>query len=399
MNVVVLPGPRALRAFQIARLADEFARLGVDAPGLSAHYVHFVAGEIGPATDRLDVLLSYGERAAPPECPRQLTVVPRPGTISPWSSRATDIALTCGLAGVKRIERGVRWFAEGPIPERVWPLLHDRMTEVVQRREAPEDLFVEGDPRPLVRIPLRAQGRATLVGERSHGKGSVQRLLRIPGVRDEPFEDQNRNGMHDEWEPYDDLNGNGRFDYAPIVKLTVAYYYLPDGSSIHTLRDHEGRIVHKGGVPPDVEAEFPELDYLTLRELERLFDAEAFRSYAKRILDQDPELAVRLAQFDEHDVSLYPGWDEFYAGLETPLDPQEVRRWVRRRLRDLVSDRRGKVFPGNGFYGDFEEDPQLQAAIRVLLDRAGVAVESIREYEDVFAHAPDATSSDAPADG
>ncbi len=254
----------------------------------------------------------------------------------------------------------------------------------------------------IVSGALRAQGRATLVGERSHGKGSVQRLLRIPGVRDEPFDDQNRNGMRDEWEPYEDLNGNGRYDYAPIIKLTVAYYYLPDGSSIHTLRDHEGRVVHKGGVPPDVEASFPELDYLTLREIERLFDAEAFRTYARRILDENPALAVRLAQFDDHDTSLYPDWDAFYASLETPLSEQEVRRWVRRRLRELVSDQRGKVFPGNGFYGDFEEDPQLQAAIRVLLDRAGVAVDSIHEYEDVFAHADEAggtTDADEPADG
>ena len=89
--------------------------------------------------------------------------------------------------------------------------------------------------------------------ERTVGKGSVQQTFRMPGRADEAFQDQNRNRVRDEWETYTDANGNGKYDYAPLVKLTMAYYFLPDGSSIHTLRDHEGRVTQEGGVHPDRE--------------------------------------------------------------------------------------------------------------------------------------------------
>lgn len=103
---------------------------------------------------------------------RLLLVVPRPGTISPWSSKATDIAQHCGLLAVRRVERGTSFRLKpcngGALPpemmDRAAALLHDRMTEIVLRDTADaERLFAQAEPRPLSRIPLLAEGRAALV--------------------------------------------------------------------------------------------------------------------------------------------------------------------------------------------------------------------------------------------
>ncbi len=236
----------------------------------------------------------------------------------------------------------------------------------------------------IVSGALSVHGRAVTVGERSFGKGSVQNLLRLRSAPDEPFRDENHNGKPDPWEDFRDLNGNGKCDFGPRVKLTIAYYYLPDGSTIHTLRDHDGKIVKKGGVVPDVPVEVPELDIQSLRELDRLLNEGAFREYAEEIAKEDPDLAKELAVFDGGDASRYPGWEEWYQGLDTTLSEKEARRWVRRRLRAVVSDLRGKVFAGSGFFGDYEVDVQLQEAIRQVLKKDGLTVAAIPEYQQVF---------------
>lgn len=233
----------------------------------------------------------------------------------------------------------------------------------------------------IVAGALGSHGRATLVGERTVGKGSVQQLMRIPGrSADEPWQDANRNRIRDDWETYTDVNGNGRHDYAPLLKLTLAYYFLPDGRWIHTQRDHDGRVTEPGGIEPDRAVPIPQLDYPTLRELDRLIGEGAFAAYAQKLFAEHPQEAVGIAEFDGRDLVRYPGWDEFYAGLGTTLDAQEVRRWVRRSVRTLVSDARGKVFPGNGFLGDFQEDPQLQEGIRLLLEKSGHSAGDYPEY-------------------
>lgn len=99
-------------------------------------------------------------------CPNQLCVCPRPGTISPWSSKATDILRNCGMSAVERVERGIVYTFTGdptPTPDQLQTLaslLHDRMIE------APvtdiETLFAQVDPRPLVHIPVLGEGRAAL---------------------------------------------------------------------------------------------------------------------------------------------------------------------------------------------------------------------------------------------
>src|SRR5258707_12893341 len=108
-----IPGPPALSAFRITKLLDRLGALEPTVTGLAARFMHFaeLAQPLSaPEREVLAQLLTYGPRL---EAPAQagagegLLVVPRTGTISPWSSKATDIARVCGLAGVRRVERGV----------------------------------------------------------------------------------------------------------------------------------------------------------------------------------------------------------------------------------------------------------------------------------------------------
>jgi phosphoribosylformylglycinamidine synthase len=101
----------------------------------------------------------------------RLVVIPRPGTISPWSTKATDIAHHCGLARLRRIERGVVFFVgdKDGLPlareqvELLKPLLHDRMTQVVvSRMDEGAALFAGHTPRPLATVDVLKGGRAAL---------------------------------------------------------------------------------------------------------------------------------------------------------------------------------------------------------------------------------------------
>src|SRR3990172_182059 len=102
-----------------------------------AHFVQLTEPLSDTETDRLEDLLHYGSHAAHGATTGMLLLVtPRPGTISPWSSKATDIAHNCGLHKIKRIERGTAWRlpTQGPSlsassVEKIKPLIHDRMTE------------------------------------------------------------------------------------------------------------------------------------------------------------------------------------------------------------------------------------------------------------------------------
>ncbi len=270
-------------------------------------------------------------------------------------------------------------------------LARERVYETRKPAQVPEDIPLvllvnqySASASEIVAGALAYHGRALTIGERTFGKGSVQNLIDLRSMPDEPWDDENRNGLHDTWERYEDRNGNGRFDYGPRIKLTIAYYYLPGGRSIHTLRDHDGRVLQEGGVQPDRVVPFPELDLGQLRELDRLLGENAFQDYARRLYAGNPEQAMALAEFDGRSTEGYPGWSEFYSSLQTDLPEDEVRRWVRLELRTLVSDARGKVFAGYRFRGDFEEDPQLQEAIKEILRRTSREIASIPEYAAVL---------------
>jgi phosphoribosylformylglycinamidine synthase len=169
-----LPGPPALSAFRITKLRDRLTALDPAVSGLETRFLHFVdlAQPLGARErDILDRLLTYGPRLPPPAPDgggETLLVVPRIGTISPWSSKATDIAQVCGLGGVRRIERGIAYRVRAAAPlgsarlMRLATVLHDRMTE--QALLDPLDaarLFEQTQPHPSTRVSLRA-GRTAL---------------------------------------------------------------------------------------------------------------------------------------------------------------------------------------------------------------------------------------------
>jgi phosphoribosylformylglycinamidine synthase len=167
--MLTLPGPPAMTR---ARLARTLARLRQSSPGLtdaSAHLAFFVDLAREPSQAEratLDALLDDGLPRSPPlPAGLELLVVPRPGTVSPWSSKATDIARSCELSFVRRLERGVRWVLAGELADlpATKAALHDRMTEAVLEAGAdPAVLFAHQAPRPLRRVPLLAGGRAAL---------------------------------------------------------------------------------------------------------------------------------------------------------------------------------------------------------------------------------------------
>ncbi len=139
--MLVLPGTDALSEFRLARLRRDLADAVPGVRGLEAVFVHFVdTDRVLDARERgiLEKLLCYGGgRCRELALGALFLVIPRPGTISPWASKATDIAHNCGLAAVNRIERGVAHIVtldEEPGPEpwrRIAERLHDRMTQIV----------------------------------------------------------------------------------------------------------------------------------------------------------------------------------------------------------------------------------------------------------------------------
>src|SRR5256885_7761954 len=172
-SMLQIPGPPALSAFRIAKLLDRLGALEPAVTGLVAHFMHFaeLAQPLSaPEREVLAQLLTYGPRPRAPadaagEC---VLVVPRTGTISPWSSKATDIAPVCGLAGGRRIQRGIEYRMRAARPlgsarlARLAPVLFDRMTQIALLDGAPKARLVQhAQPQPLARVSLAA-GRAAL---------------------------------------------------------------------------------------------------------------------------------------------------------------------------------------------------------------------------------------------
>ncbi len=180
--MLTLRGSPALSAFRVAKLAQKLSDIHPGIQLLHTEFLHFAQFDASldgkPGAEQLSILeglLTYGPEAAPlargelsgSTC---FLVVPRPGTISPWSSKATDIAHICGLAEVERLERGVAWYFALPADlsaearQSLLGVIHDRMTESVLASEADaEVLFSQAAPRPLRTIDLLGGGRDALV--------------------------------------------------------------------------------------------------------------------------------------------------------------------------------------------------------------------------------------------
>ena len=170
--MLFLPGVSALSAFRNAKLLASIQTRLPAVRALNARFVHFADSPALSAQEQqvLDALLDYGTAAqaqvqtlAPDALLR--VVVPRPGTISPWSSKATDIVQNCGLATVRRIERGIAFQVEVTAPLSDSDLLvldgflHDRMTQaVLPDYAAAAQLFERADPRPLQSVDILGRG-------------------------------------------------------------------------------------------------------------------------------------------------------------------------------------------------------------------------------------------------
>ncbi|SHE59580.1 phosphoribosylformylglycinamidine synthase [Modicisalibacter ilicicola DSM 19980] len=169
-----LRGAPALSAFRHAKLLNTLQDRVPEVESLEAEYVHFIDHDDELTSDAratLESLLTYGARChgEASHHGHLFLVVPRLGTLSPWSSKATDIARNCGLSQVRRIERGVayRISLRGVLSEEAFEAivatLHDRMTEsVLANASDAVKLFSHQAPAPLGTVDVLSGGRQAL---------------------------------------------------------------------------------------------------------------------------------------------------------------------------------------------------------------------------------------------
>jgi phosphoribosylformylglycinamidine synthase len=170
----ILRGAPALSRFRVDKLLAELKQTPVR--GLTATFLHVldIEGELDNAElEKLKVILTYGPTPESDSAKHtgglRRIVVPRLGTISPWSSKATDILRICGLEKVHRVERGVLYELdmEGEcsvaVLQQIEAAIHDRMVEAVLSDESElEGLFAQHTPRPLETVPVLVEQRAAL---------------------------------------------------------------------------------------------------------------------------------------------------------------------------------------------------------------------------------------------
>ncbi len=171
--MLVLPGASALPHFRLDKLLVALRAIDPTVEGVEAYFTHFIdlsAPLSASETKVLERLLESHSAPALPGGAVHLVVTPRPGTLSPWSTKATDIAHVCGLSTVRRIERGTVYVLRAThtlsaqaIANLAAPL-HDRMIEaVLPSIEAAAQLFRDESARPLARVELGDDGRAALM--------------------------------------------------------------------------------------------------------------------------------------------------------------------------------------------------------------------------------------------
>jgi carboxyl-terminal processing protease len=242
-------------------------------------------------------------------------------------------------------------------------LKNDKLIVRSEGRLVPEERHVTNDPAthpdyPLVVLvndksasaseivagALQDYKRAVLVGQRTYGKGSVQRLMNI------------------------------RSDGA--LKITIAKYYLPSGRSIQ--RTHTDR----GGVKPDIELQQEShMDANDLGKFEDVRRAESFDIYTEKYLAEHKTLFEELAEFDEEDSSKYPGFDKWYEGLTVPMAKDSARYLLRAWIRIQLGDEHGaeRVV-------DIQADDQLMRTIAeaaILLGKEK-ELEEIKQYKGLL---------------
>ncbi|WP_063345443.1 phosphoribosylformylglycinamidine synthase [Vibrio jasicida] len=169
----ILRGSPALSEFRVNKLLELCREQDLPVTGIYAEFMHFAdlkSDLDAQELEKLEKLLTYGPTIEEHEPEGLLLLVtPRPGTISPWSSKSTDIAINCGLDKVKRLERGTAYYVETSTPFNdaqiadVKALIHDRMMEVTFTDfDAANALFQAAEPAPVADVDLLKGGRAAL---------------------------------------------------------------------------------------------------------------------------------------------------------------------------------------------------------------------------------------------
>ena len=167
-SMKTLIGSPALSEFKNQRLLSAIKKENPAITGVSAFFCHFIDTAEDLSEDeqkQLGLLLTYGPRMQAQDSNGHLALVlPRIGTISPWSSKATDIAHICGLTKIKRIERGIAYYLQGgEWNDELKALIHDRMTEIIMPElDKAEALFEQAVPAPMASVKLLEGGRDAL---------------------------------------------------------------------------------------------------------------------------------------------------------------------------------------------------------------------------------------------
>ena len=166
-----LRGRSALTPFRAQRLQQS---LTDELPGLrriDAEYLYFIERHETLDAAEQELLERLLDARPATSCDYAFIVVPRPGTISPWSSKATDIVHNCGLDRVTRVERGIAWMVDmsnggvghGHVTRALAARVHDRMTEaIIADVDAAHTLFEHAAARPLRSVRVMARGRVAL---------------------------------------------------------------------------------------------------------------------------------------------------------------------------------------------------------------------------------------------
>jgi phosphoribosylformylglycinamidine synthase len=159
----------ALSEFRIKKLQKDLAQLGIEQISAEHRFFAEVEGDLDDADLTFLFELLHAQEHIP--ATDAILVTPRLGTVSPWSSKATDIVANCGLKAIKRIEHGVAWQLLGSkgkpltaeIIQSALPYLHDRMTESVLLEERmAAQLFHHVAPQPLASVHLLKGGKKAL---------------------------------------------------------------------------------------------------------------------------------------------------------------------------------------------------------------------------------------------
>jgi carboxyl-terminal processing protease len=184
---------------------------------------------------------------------------------------------------------------------------------------------------------MKDNGRATIIGQKTFGKGCGQVIFPL-------------------------YSSNGEL----FLKLTVFKYYLPGGQCI------DG-----SGIEPDIALAVEEAPEWKTEEYKKLTE-KVFQAYTDKYYKDNEELFKRLADGDGSNAKSYPGFDEFYKSLNTKLDEQDVRRELRAYIRNLISREAGKA----SYVNDIQEDKELQRALYEVMKKLGVDPKSVPGFED-----------------